>query len=232
MYGTFEKQGILKNVFSYYNTGNGRWLINIIDSFILRYDRYLFIIINPLIICLTILLISKIATKLGNKNCNVLKISALLFSSLNILMTRESVFWITESMNYLFPACLFLLSYYLFLDIKDGNKKYLNVFPVLTFITGASVEQFGLMLVGILTIEYLYKIIKHEKIDKVEIIAYITGVIGLLTVVLDPGNYVRVDVAAQEKNSLLIGIMDLIYNNFNLKGANIYRLIISIYIYI
>ena len=64
MYGTFGKQGILKNVFSYYNTGNGRWLINIIDSFILRYDRYLFIIINPLMICLSILLISKIATKL------------------------------------------------------------------------------------------------------------------------------------------------------------------------
>ena len=232
MYGTFGKQGILKNVFSYYNTGNGRWLINIIDSFILRYDRYLFIIINPLMICLSILLISKIATKLGNKNCDLLKISALLFSSLNILMTRESIYWITGSMNYLFPACLFLLSYYLFLDIKDGNKKYLNVFPIITFLTGASVEQFGLMLIGILTIEYLYRIIKKDKIDKIEVIAYITGIIGLLTVVLGPGNYVRVDVAAKEKQSLLVGIMDLIYNNFNSKVANIYILIISIYIYI
>lgn len=232
MYGTFAKQGILKSVFSYYNTGNGRWLINIIDSFILRYDRYLFIIINPLMICLVILLISKIATKLGNKNCDLLKISALLFSSLNILMTRESLYWITGSMNYLYPGCLFLLAYYLFLDIKEGEKRHLNIFPLVTFLAGASMEQFGLMLVGILTIEYLYKIIKHEKIDKMEVIAYITGVIGLFTVVLGPGNYVRVGVAAQEKNSLLIGIIDLIYNNFNSKVANIYILIISIYIYI
>ena len=232
MYGTFSKHGILKNVFSYYNTGNGRWLINIIDSFVLKYDRYLFIAINPLMICLAIILISKIATKLGNKNCDLLKISALLFSSLNILMTRESVYWITGAMNYLFPACLFLLSYYLFLDIKDGNKEYINVFPVVTFITGASMEQFGLMLIGILTVEYLYKIMKKDKIDKIEVIAYITGIIGLLSVVLGPGNYVRVDVATEEKQSLLVGIIDLIYNNFNSKVANIYILILSIYIYI
>lgn len=234
MYGTFGKTAILKNVFSYYMTGNGRWLINIIDSFILRYDKYLFIVINPLIICFTILLLSKIANKLSNRdeNQNTLKMAAVLFSSLNILMTRESVYWITGSMNYLFPACLFLLAYYLFLDIKSGNERYLKLFPIVTFIAGASMEQFGLMIAGILTIEYLYKVVKHEKINKYEIIAYITCIIGLASVILGPGNFIRVDVASSEKQSLLIGIVDLIYNNFYSEVANIYIIILSICLFI
>lgn len=234
MYGTFGKDGIIKNIFSYYNTGNGRWLVNIIDSFILKYDRYIYILINPLMICFVVILLSKIANKLAHneKNKNTLKIAIILFSSLNILMTREVIYWITGSMNYLFPAFMFLLSYYFFLEIKDGNLKYIKIFPLVTFITGASVEQFGLMITGILTIEYLNKIIKHKKFNKYEIIAYITCVIGLASIIIAPGNFVRVEDASSGNQSIITGIMELLYSNFYSDVANKYILLLSIYIFL
>lgn len=233
MYGTFGNNGIIKNVFSYYMTGNGRWLVNILDSLILKYDRYIFIFINPLIICFVVLLLSKIANKLSGKyNDKTLKIAAILVSSLNILMTREAVYWITGSMNYLFPSFLFLLAYYLFLEIKSGNYKYIKIFPIVTFIAGASVEQFGLMLVGILTIEYLYRCIKHKKINKYEKIAYITSIIGLVSIVIAPGNFVRIDAASNDNQSIIIGIIDLVYNIFYSDVAKIYIMLLAIYMFL
>lgn len=59
MYGAFSKEGILPSVFSYYRTGNGRLWINILDSALLSFDRYLFIIVNPMIVMAFIFLMAK-----------------------------------------------------------------------------------------------------------------------------------------------------------------------------
>ena len=59
MYGTFAKEGILKNSASYYITGNGRFWINVLDSLLLSCDRYLYIAINPIIVMLFIILLAK-----------------------------------------------------------------------------------------------------------------------------------------------------------------------------
>lgn len=68
MYATFGKQGILENVWNYYHTGNGRFWINILDSALLVFDRYLFIFLNPLLILAFLYLLAKnVQTILGEK---------------------------------------------------------------------------------------------------------------------------------------------------------------------
>ena len=50
MYGTFAHEGILSSVWGYYHTGNGRLWINILDSALLFFDRYLYAPTAPLIV--------------------------------------------------------------------------------------------------------------------------------------------------------------------------------------
>lgn len=68
MYGTFAKQGIFSSVWSYYQTGNGCFITNVLDSALLTFDRYLFILINPLIIMAFIVLLAKNVQWLQEKN--------------------------------------------------------------------------------------------------------------------------------------------------------------------
>ena len=52
MYGTFGHQGVFSPIFSYYFTGNGRWLVNILDSLCLFFDRFPYAVINPWLLLL------------------------------------------------------------------------------------------------------------------------------------------------------------------------------------
>ena len=52
MYGTYAHQGVFPSVFSYYFTGNGRWLVNILDCLCLYFDRILYVIFNPWLLLL------------------------------------------------------------------------------------------------------------------------------------------------------------------------------------
>ena len=120
MYGTFSKEGILQNVISYYYSGNGRLWINILDSLLLTFDRYLFIIICPLVILSFIFLLAKNIQWLTEKKDDrdgeqkYVRYSMVLFACLDVLCLRETVFWNTGMMNYLFPATIFLLGLLMF----------------------------------------------------------------------------------------------------------------------
>ena len=50
MYGAFAHTGLIANVTDYYFTGNGRFWINILDSALLWFDRYAFILVLPRIV--------------------------------------------------------------------------------------------------------------------------------------------------------------------------------------
>lgn len=236
MYGTFSHKNILNSVGNYYFTGNGRWFINIMDSCILFFDKYLFMLLNPLLIILFVYLLVKITMIITDKkNFNQLFIVGLLFvSSMNILLSREVLYWITGMMNYLFPSILFLGSYYCYLrnkrELQENHKlefKWKLLFFILSFFSGASVEQFSLMYCGVVTLDLGYRFLKKDKIYKFEWFGYLLSIIGLCTILFAPGNFIRVE-AAKNKNSLFIKILDLIYNNYNSIVVSNIILIISL----
>lgn len=204
MYGTFGKTGILRNVLDYYQTGNGRFWINIIDSALLYFDRYLFIILNPLICFAFVWLIAKniqwIIAKCGNKQNEIkyLRWSMVMFASLDVLCMRETVFWITGMMNYLFPAVVFLLAIYCFQRVDcngvKGWKK--SAYWLLCFLAASSVEQFALMFIGVVTLTIGWNIITKKKVRGCQIVAFVLPLIGLALLLLAPGNFVRVEAQA------------------------------------
>ena len=70
----------------------------------------------------------------------------------------------------------------------DKEKKYILT-PLVGFLSGATVEQAGLMTIGVLFLIIIDRvIIKKRKIPKIAYVNFIATIIGYLTVVLSPGN--------------------------------------------
>lgn len=220
MYGSFAHSGIVHNVWSYYHTGNGRFWINILDSALLWFDRYLYILVTPWIELAFVLLIAKNvqyirAGKTDKEKEHVLvRICMVLFACLDVLCLRETVFWITGMMNYLFPAVVFLLAYYLFQKARQGEIHgwRLAVYYAVCFLSASSVEQFALMFVGMITLHHGYDILNNKKnIPWWQWISYAVSLVGLAFLLFAPGNFQRV--GEQQMPSLLSNTWTLVYQN-------------------
>lgn len=222
MYGTFAKQGIFSSVWSYYQTGNGCFITNVLDSALLTFDRYLFILINPLIIMAFIVLLAKNVQWLQEKKLDSLKektyicYGMVLFSCVDIMCLRETVFWITGMMNYLFPAVVFLFALWVFQIIYQSEdtpiyKKVLYCF--LCLFASSTVEQYALMFVGVMTIVLFKDILVRNKIQSCLLIGFAVALVGLVSLILAPGNFIRIENQQKIVLSFLDNFWTLVYQN-------------------
>lgn len=236
MYGSFAHSGILHNVWSYYHTGNGRFWINILDSVLLGFDRYLYILVTPWIELAFVWMIAKNVQyiqsgKTDKKQEHVLlRICIVLFSCLDVLCLRETVFWITGMMNYLFPAVLFLLAYYLFQRARQGELRGWNLalYYVICFFAASSVEQFALMFVGIMTIYHIYDFACKRTIVKQQLIIYLCSVLCLSILIFAPGNFIRIDEQGKIIPTFIDNLWTLIYQNTFSSVAFPFILVLSV----
>lgn len=219
MYGFFAKNGIIENIVMYYFTGNGRFWINILDVLLLWFDRYLFVIVNPIIIMIFIVALERNVFYItGNfkGDDNQIIIGIILFLCLDILCLRETVFWITGMMNYLFPAMLFLIATQYFLSIRNKVNVKLKqklIFWIICFFAASSVEQYALMYVGMMTLMTGYDIWIKKNIEKYIVIGYAISIIGLLILIFAPGNFVRIGDQVITRPTFIDNVWTLIYQD-------------------
>lgn len=219
MYGTFAHTGILKNVVDYYFTGNGRFWINVIDSALLWFDRYAFMVILPWIVLSFVVFFAKTVLHImgdaadRKKEKELIRMGMLLFACLDVMCLRETVFWITGMMNYLFPAVLFLLVYLLFRKFRAGELRGLGLigYNVLCFLAASSVEQYALMFVGMMTLHHGYDLLTKRRIPAGAWLNYAISLVGLALLILAPGNFQRVD--EQQIPNFVSNFWSLLYQN-------------------
>ena len=232
MYGTFGHMGIIQPVFSYYFTGNGRWLINILDSLWLLLDRYLYIVLMPWLLLLFCILIYRFICVLTNKNHIEIYAFALgLLSIIDVLMTCETTYWITGSMNYLIPAIFLVAGMTATLKLRNDqlSTKEVIVNSILCVLSCLTMEQYGLMAIGWMLLIWGYDWIKHRRANKRNIVVFILSFVALSTIVFAPGNFIRVDAAANAtiETSLFIKTIDLIYDDYYSKVSSIFVFILA-----
>lgn len=164
---------------------NGRVWIHVLLLFILKYDVYLFRIINPIIITLTVLLISKISMNSNtiNKDFWVSTVSAsLFFLFLPIEITHTTIYYAACSLNYLYATFIVMLYGYLLYknyELNSNNYKTKWYIVFLAFFAGASTQQAGMIAIGFTVLISLYlKVFKNKKLKKKFILYYISTFIG------------------------------------------------------
>lgn len=230
MYGTFGHEGVFSPVFSYYFTGNGRWLINIFDSLQLVFDRYLYLILTPWLILLLGYLIYRLIALLTNKDIPSLFAYAVgLLSVIDIQMTCETTYWITGAMNYLIPCVFLVASMISTLKLRDKELKTSEAVlsGFLCILCCLTMEQYGLMAIGWMLLIWGYDSIKDKKINKRNLVVFILAIAALSSIIFAPSNFVRVNDAAKEGNSLFIKVIDLIYYDYSSKVSATFVYILS-----
>lgn len=236
MYASFAKLGVVQSVSNYYITGNGRFWINIMDSLLLWFDRYLFIAVTPLIIMLFITLLAKNVQFIAEggpdaqKEQRYMRYGMVLFACLDVLCLRETVFWITGMMNYLFPAMIFLAAFLWFQHLRSNHnvsalKKVL--YCVTCLFAGSSVEQFALMFVGMMTLMLGTDLLNRRGVSKVLLAGYLCALVGLSALLLAPGNFVRVNTQSELMPSFIDNLWTLIYQDTVSPVAFPYLLMLS-----
>ncbi|MBR6951278.1 MAG: hypothetical protein IKH56_06075 [Oscillospiraceae bacterium] len=232
MYGTFGQQGILKSVFSYYFTGNGRWFINIIDSFLLRFDRYIFIFILPLLTILLAYLLWKLVSEITQEKNNYVYIASLVLVSLiSIQMTCETTYWFTGAMNYLIPMVVLLAALVSVLKLNDQtlstHKKLL--YSCICFLSCLTMEQYCLMSFGWMVLIWGYQWIKTKHISIWNMSVLVFSVFALASVLLAPGNFVRVSNAVDHdfEYGVIQKAIDLVYYDFYSPVPSVFIFILN-----
>lgn len=204
--------------YEHYFLANGRVIVHLLVTFFLGIPMIFWQILNPVMITLIIYFINKVVNKGKNLGSILgIGISGIIFMSIHINITRQSVYWLTGSFNYIYPLLTMLLYWYWIDNIKDGDKLY-KYMPVVAFFASQSTEQGSMMSLGIMVLSIMERvIIKGQKIDKIWYISLVVNIIGLLTVVLAPGVSNRID-----QTNINMTFIELLIENLQNQSTSLF----------
>lgn len=179
-----------------YQSWTGRILVHGIISFFLYVGTFLYNILNPIVLTLFLILLSKIAT--GKINFYAISIGLICFVW-GIPSFGENFVWLSGSLNYLWPVCamlalLLLYDKYILQDKPLATWQKLILLP-LAFLVGFSQENTAFVmgmffiLVAITQIKKFWKWKTSKKV--LSIMTIIAFGIGALLLLFAPGNFAR-----------------------------------------
>lgn len=156
---------------------NGRIWIHVLLLFVLKYDIYLFRILNPIIIMLTILLISKICINENTNNKDILVSTiggSLFFLFLPIEITYTTIYYAACSLNYLYATSIVMLYAHLLYSNYKLSSSYKTKWHIiiLAFFAGASTQQAGMIAIGFTVLISLHFRVFKNNASKKEFTLY------------------------------------------------------------
>lgn len=185
----------------HYFLANGRVAVHLLATLFLGIHRHLWCLANSLMLAGIVYFGAKAASGEGRDK----KEGAELYSAVIIgtaifflepVLTRQSVYWVTGSFNYVYPAFILVLYWHLLQRAveKDAMRWYI---PVLAFITAATVEQASLMTFGLTLITAVeLRWLQNKKINRMLLFTLAAAFLGMLTVIASPAVFYRASLEA------------------------------------
>jgi len=194
---------IFRSQYNMYFNWGGRNVAHFFAQFWLLTGKPLFNIANTVVYCAFILLVQ------FHISGTFKKINPLLFIALNITFWifvpdwGQNFLWLTGSSNYLWTTTIILFFLVPFRKKYDTLNFQLKIpfsilFLFLGILAGWSNENSGAAVLFLLAVYFTRKIIKKEKIVFFEILGTVGFLVGFVTQITAPGNYVRMAVATEE----------------------------------
>lgn len=201
---------------NHYLHDNGRFIVHVLVTIFLALPKAMWRTVNSLLLGLFVYFGSRVILRnsnalLQNITCLVLLCSGVL--ALDISITRESVHWLTGSLNYVYP--IVLLMFYWYLLERKGNK---TLIAVTAFLSAATTEQNAMMTAG-LSFLYLTHNIRQKRNKESLVTGFISSIAGMCTVLLSPSVLVRYSL----ENRKAIPFADLLRSNIKLQWVNFFR---------
>jgi len=183
---------ISRNIEHYY-LANGRAIVHVIVTLLLKADLWVWRILNPLAITTCVILCVVLAKPAKKHLLWVSSASIAIILSLDTQITRQSIYWLTGSINYLYPM-LVLLIYWIVLDRAARKGKIRWYMTLIAFLAAATTEQASLMCVGITLLYILFEfVIKNNRPPILLWITFAVAITGMLTVICAPSMSYRLE---------------------------------------
>ena len=228
-----------KSIISYvgprYFTWTSRFLIEYVLCLVLRISKYLWILIEALMVTLVGYSLSKLFIK-DNRKENTLMLVFMILTYPITLMNGAG--WAATTVNYMWPLATCLFALIPIRKIWDGEKIKFWQYPlyVIALIFSANAEQTCAILLGTYLLFAILMIIKNKKIHPFMVIQTLLIIASLIFILTCPGNAVRTmqEAEAVFKDYEMFTILDKIGLGFTstmgiiVKNGNIAFTIMSI----
>ncbi|WP_311895965.1 DUF3329 domain-containing protein [Enterococcus asini] len=200
LYKTESFTTILRDEYTQYMTWTGRSIVHIIARVFLLMPKWVFNFINPLAYVLVSILIYRLSTSTISNKYNVVKYLLINIVVWLFIPTFGQVFlWETGSANYLWGSLImlsFVLMYHLAYigrtpKIISKNKYFSFFFMIVFGILAGWCNENTSGGVVLLVIAYIFLSKKHGKVSSWMISGLIGSIVGLIIMVIAPGNDVR-----------------------------------------
>lgn len=199
-YAAFLKNGkdyfISENIFHYLHT-NGRAFVHILDELLIGQNFWFWRIFN--VICLGTLIvgIAKISARAYSNEYekseyqHSLALTCLIFCLTDVAILRQSFYWATGMMNYLFPVTLTVWFYYFF---RRDFEKFKGSFSLLipAFFASITTEQSAAAALLVTLCFIVSSFVIKKKCPKAAYFgAFIVSLAGFCTIYFSPGTSER-----------------------------------------
>ena len=196
----------------YYNWSS-RLIIEFVLCAVLKISKYLWILIEALMVILAGYSISKLFIKNEeNKKENTVILVAMIL--MYPIMQMNSAGWAATTINYMWPLATGLFALIPIRKIWDGEKIKFWQYPLYTIalIFSANQEQACAILFGCYLLFSLLMILKNKKIHPFMIIQTILVIASLIFILTCPGNSVRTETEIQNtfKDFEMLTVLDKI----------------------
>lgn len=197
----------------HYFLANGRVIVHLLVSFFLWLGLDVWRIVSSLMLSGIVFFGSNVAAgkDAASKNSYLFAsvIMACFIGMSGITLTRQGIYWLTGSFNYVFPVLILFIYWHILSNEKKVGSKAKIALLFFSFIAGASTEQTGLMAFGITLMIFGDRLLKSKRFDKTSFYCLFTSAAGYLTVLLAPANSYR---ASLEKTNTLATIELMVFN--------------------
>ena len=201
-------------LFGHYQNDNGRFIVHLLATLFLKLPLPFWAILNSIFLTGICYFGSKVITVNKTKFSPLLCTILFFFlSALDISITRQSVYWLTGSFNYVYP--LFLFFAYWFCLNKIENKKWFITSIFVGLLSSATMEQSAMMTFGLTILITLSHFKGFDTLkdfihtNSKRLILCLITLIGLCTVILAPAQFKRIELEnAKEEVSAQTTILE------------------------
>ncbi len=191
LYGTWGKLGfqeLIDRMRQHYHSANGRTIVHFLDCLLLRSDKTLRF--ARVFIAMLCGFVAAGTARLSNPGNTELPVICVICGSgiflLSNVLTRQSLYWISGAMNYVFPLAFFIL-YWLCLRRSLGTGKLWLVTSVMAFLSGAATEQIGMMTVGVTVLAFDEHRLKYKRFPLKKALPVLSlAAVGMASVIFAP----------------------------------------------
>ena len=196
-----------------YYTWSSRLIIEFILCSVLKISKYLWILIEALMVTLAGYSISKLFVKNNeSKKENTVMLTAMIF--IYPIMLMNGAGWAATTINYMWPLATGLFALIPIRKIWDGEKIKFWQYPffILAMIFATNQEQVCAILFGTYLLFDVFMIIKNKKIHPFMVVQTVIVIASLIFILTCPGNAARTEyeIKNQFKDFEMLTILDKI----------------------